>query len=138
MKPLRDRPIQQKMLVMTLLICGAVLCVAIVALFAFQVLNFRSNFQRDTATLADIIAKNSTAAVAFKDDTAATEVVGSLQAKPTVLAASLCWPDGSMFAHYGRAEDARSLSQFPPAGQYQFSGGHLLLTRTVEWKGEKV
>ena len=79
MKRFRNFPIQQKMLVMTLLICGAVLCVAIAALFTFQVLNFRSNFQRDTATLAVIIANNSTAAMAFKDDAAATEVVGSLQ-----------------------------------------------------------
>ena len=63
MKPFRDLPIQRKMLVMTLLICGAVLCVAIAALFTFQVLNFRSNFQRDTATLAAIIANNSTAAL---------------------------------------------------------------------------
>ena len=37
MKPFRDLPIQQKMLVMTLLICGAVLCVAIAALFSFQI-----------------------------------------------------------------------------------------------------
>ena len=92
MKFFRDLPIQRKMLVMTLLICGAVLCVAIAALFIFQVLNFRANFQRDTSTLAVIIANNSTAAVAFKDDQSANEVVGSLQAKPTVVAASLALP----------------------------------------------
>jgi PAS domain S-box-containing protein len=126
------------MLVMTLLICGAVLCVAITALFTFQVLNFRSNFQRDTATLAAVIANNSTAAMAFKDDEAATEVVGSLQAKPTVLAACLILPDGSLFAHFGKAEDAKALSQFPPAGEYRFTGGHLLLTQPVKWKGEQV
>ena len=45
MKPFRDLPIQRKMLVMTLSICGAVLCIAIAALFVFQVLNFRSIFQ---------------------------------------------------------------------------------------------
>ena len=54
MRTFRDLPIQKKMLVMTLLICGAVLFVAIAALFTFQVLNFRFNFQRDTATLASI------------------------------------------------------------------------------------
>src|SRR5664280_2455698 len=138
MKSFRDLPIQQKMLVMTLLICGAVLCVAITALFTFQVLNFRSNFQRDTATLAAVIANNSTAAMAFKDDEAATEVVGSLQAKPTVVAACLILPDGSLFAHFGKAEDAKALSQFPPAGEYRFTGGHLLLTQPVKWKGEQV
>src|ERR1035437_1256358 len=137
MKSFRDLPIQQKMLVMTLLICGAVLCVAITALFTFQVLNFRSNFQRDTATLAAVIANNSTAAMAFKDEEAATEVVGSLQAKPTVLAACLVLPDGSLFAHFGKAEDAKALSQFPPAGGSRFTLGHLLVTQPVKWLGEQ-
>jgi PAS domain S-box-containing protein len=138
MKPFRDFPIQQKMLVMTLLICGAVLCVAVAALFTFQVLNFRGNFQRDTATLAVIIANNSTAAMAFMDDKAATEVVGALEAKPSVVAASLVLPDGSVFAHYGKAEDARSRSQFPPAGEPLFVDGQLLITQPVNLKGERV
>jgi len=138
MKLFRNLPIEQKMLVMTLLICGAVLCVAIAALFTFQVLNFRSNFQRDTATLATVIANNSTAAMAFKDDQAATEVVSALQAKPTVLAASLVLPDGSLFAHFGKGENAQTRSQFPPPGQYRFDGGNLLVTAPVKVKGEQV
>ena len=89
MRPFRDLPIQRKLMQMTLLICGTVLCVVIVAIFIFQVLNFRGNFQRDIATLAAIIANNSTAALEFKDAKVGTEVIGSLQAKPTVLAASL-------------------------------------------------
>src|ERR1017187_857415 len=104
MKRFRNFPIQQKMLVMTLLICGAVLTVAIVALFVFQVLNFRSNFQRDTSTLAAIIANQSTAVMQFKDEATANEVVGALQAKPTVLSASLVLPDGTILAHHGIME----------------------------------
>src|SRR5450631_4234370 len=94
MKRFRNLPIQRKMLLMTLLICGAVLLVAIVALFVFQVLNFRSNFQRDNSTLAAIIANNSAGAMAFKDDAAAAEVLSSLKVKLTVLSASLVLPDG--------------------------------------------
>src|SRR5580658_8037256 len=131
MKLIRDLPIQKKMLAMTLLICGAVLCVAIAALFIFQVLNFRSNFQRDTATLAVIIANNSTAAMAFKDDQAAAEVVGALKAKPTVVGASLVLPDGSLFAHYGETENAQAWANFPSPGKYRFTGGQLLVTQPV-------
>src|SRR5947207_5968709 len=102
MRTFLNLPIQKKMLVMTLLICGAVLFVAIAALFTFQVLNFRFNFQRDTATLASIIANNSTAALTFKDPKGAAEVIGSLQAKPTVVAAYLVLPDGTVFARFGK------------------------------------
>jgi PAS domain S-box-containing protein len=138
MKPSRDLPLQKKMLLMTLVICGAVLCVAIAALFTFQVLNFRANFQRDAATLAAVIANNSTAAMSFKDEEAATEVVRSLQAKPTVVSACLALPDGSLFAHLGKAEQPKALAQFPPAGESRFVGGHLLVTQRVKWKGEQV
>ncbi|MDB6065273.1 MAG: Integral rane sensor signal transduction histidine kinase [Pedosphaera sp.] len=137
MKLFQDLPIQRKMLVMTLLICGAVLCIAISALFTFQVLNFRSNFQRDTASLAVIIANNSTAAMAFSDEKAATEMVGSLKAKPTVLTASLLSLDGTILAHFGKPEKAGALSQFPPVGKQRFVGGDLLLTQPVEVKGER-
>lgn len=98
MRAFRNLPIQKKMLVMTLLICGAVLWIAIAALFIFQILNFRSNFQRDTATLAVIIADHSTAAMAYNDESAAKEIVEALHAKPNVMLASLvrptvcCWP----------------------------------------------
>jgi PAS domain S-box-containing protein len=138
MNRIRNLPIQQKMLVMTLLICGAVLCVAIAALFTFQVLNFRSSFQRDADTLAAVIANNSTAAMAFKDDRVATEVVSALEAKPTVVGASLVLADGALFAHFGKAEDAKALAQFPPAGQSRFVAGELLVTQPVKLKGEQV
>jgi PAS domain S-box-containing protein len=52
-----------------------------------------------------------------------------------VIAACLVLPDGSLLAHFGRAEDAKALSQYPPAGEYRFTGGHLLVTQPVEGKG---
>jgi len=124
------------MLLMTLLICGAVLLVAIASLFVFQVLNFRSNFQHDNSTLAAIIANNSTAAMSFKDDAAATEVVGSLQAKVAVLSASLVLPDGTVLAHYGKQESPLALAQFPAPGKSSFADGCLLLTQPVLQKHE--
>jgi len=124
------------MLLVALLICGAVLCVAIATLFTFQVLNFRSNFQRDTAALAVVVANNSVAPVTFNDEKTATEVVGALQAKPSVLAASLLVPSGSLFAHFGKAEGPDIRSQFPPAGQQRFVRGELLVTQPVYLKRE--
>lgn len=122
---------------MTLVICGAVLLVAIAALFTFQILNFRSNFQQDLTTVAVIIARNSTAAVAFKDEKSATELVSSLVAKPSVVSASVVLPDGSVFAVFGK-EDPKTLASFPPAGQHRFADGHLLLTQPIELHKERI
>ena len=138
MTSVRNLPIQQKMLAMTLVICGAVLFVAVLTLFTFQVLNFRSNFQRETSTLAHVIADNSTAAMAFRDDQAASEVIGALRAQPSVLAASLVLADRSQFVHFGKGEDRQTQSQFPAPGSSRFAGGQLLVTQPVKWKGERV
>jgi PAS domain S-box-containing protein len=126
------------MLLMTLLICGAVLFVAIAALFSFQVLNFRTNFQRDTATLATIIANNSTAALAFNDPKVGAELVDSLAAEPTVVSASLVLPDGSLFAQFGKKEAAGNRPQFPPPGKFKFSGRYMLYTQPVKLEHERV
>ena len=122
---------------MTLLICGAVLLVAIAAFFVFQVLNFRSIFKRDNSTLATIIANNSTGAMAFRDDAAANEVLASLEAKKSVLSATLTSEDEAIFARFGAEEDRQSLSEFPPPAEARFVGKHLLLTQPVVHKGER-
>ncbi len=137
-KSFQDLGIQRKLQLMTLLICGAVLLIAIASLFTFQVLNFRSNFERDTTTLAAIIANNSAAAMAFKDEQAASELIGALSAKPTIVAATLVLPDGTLFSGFGSREDKRSLSRFPPAGTSRFAHGQLLLTQEVRLKRDQV
>lgn len=137
-KTFRDLGIQRKLQLMTLVICGAVLLIAIASLFAFQVLTFRSNFQRDMTTLAVIIANNSAAAMAFKDEQAASEVIGALSAKPTIVAATLASPDGTFFSAFGRREDRTSLSRFPTAGTARFEHGQLLLTQEVILKRDLV
>jgi len=138
MKKFQNLPIQRKMLWMTLLICGAVLLVAIAALFVFQVVNFRSSFQRDNSTLAAIIANNSAGAMAFGDDATATEVLGSLNVKSTVLSASLVLPDGTFLSRFGKAETAQTLAQFPAPGKSSFTDGCLLLTQPVIQKQDQL
>jgi nitrogen fixation/metabolism regulation signal transduction histidine kinase len=124
------------MQVMNLLICCAVLLVSIVALFSFQVLNFRNDFRRDAETLAVIIANNSTAAMAFKDEQMAAEVLNALHVKPTIIGATLAAPDGRPFGHYGRLEGAESLRQFPDLRASRFVEGQLLITEPVIAKKE--
>ena len=123
------------MLVMTLVICGAVLCVAIAALFTFQVLNFRSNFQRDTATLAAVIANNSTAAMAFKDEPGGDR--GG--ERPPGRTPRACRQLGLARRHVVRplseaGGNAARWRNFRPPDGYRFVGGHLLVTQPVRLK----
>jgi PAS domain S-box-containing protein len=133
----RNLPIQRKLLAMTLMLCATVLLVVMLALFGFQILTFRSDFKRDTAALASIVANNSTAALAFDDTKAATEIIGSLRAKPTVRSACLANARGELIAHFGD-ENAINLALFPPPGQFRFIDGLLLYTANVEQDGKRI
>ncbi len=126
------------MLVMTLLICGAVLLVAIASFFSFQLVNFRTNFERNTSTLAAIIANNSTAAITFSDDKMGDEIVGSLRAKPDVVYAALVLPDGTVLAQYPQRANHDALASYPPPGEFRYTAGHALFTQPVMVKTERI
>jgi PAS domain S-box-containing protein len=138
MKFFRDLGIQKKMQLMTLVICSAVLLVAISVFVTFQILSFRANFEQDTTMLAVVIANNSTAAMAFENEADAAEVVSALSANPAVISATLLAPDGSIFAHWGKAENKNSLNHFPMPTKTRFIGGQLLVAQPVVAKGERV
>ncbi|HTA30325.1 MAG TPA: PAS domain-containing protein, partial [Candidatus Cybelea sp.] len=50
---------------------------------------------------------------------------------------NLCLPDNSVFAFYGKKEDAAALAQYAPGGEQRFTGGELLLTQRVMDQKEK-
>lgn len=130
-KAFQNLGIRQKLQRMTFVICGAVLVVAVAALFTFEVLNFRLNFRRDSEALATVIANNCTAAMAFKDEQVGNEVVNALRGDPAIVAATVVLPDGQVLAHFGQAESPASRNQFPAAGQSKFLNGQLLITAPI-------
>ncbi len=96
----KNQPIKRKLALLSLVTCGSVVCLACGGLFIFESVAFRRNFERDLATLAQIIARNSTASLAFHDPAAAAEILTALAAKPVVDAARIHLADGSRFASY--------------------------------------
>jgi PAS domain S-box-containing protein len=134
----RDLAIQRKLLLITFTICAAVLVLALTAIFLFQFINFRSSFKRDTATLADIIANNCTAALAFDDRKAASEIIASLTAKPTVLYACLVDPTQESVAEFGNPAASGPLSQYPVSHEFRFHKGALLYSQIVVLDGKNI
>jgi PAS domain S-box-containing protein len=134
---LKDLPIQRKMLVLTMLICGAVLAVASAALFAFQIYTLRANFRQDIATLARIIADNSTAAVSFDDPKAAQEILGSLQAKPFFSRAFIVRSNGVVFAEFPAGGGSNNPSEFPAPGRFGYASGQLLYSQPIQDVNDK-
>jgi signal transduction histidine kinase/CheY-like chemotaxis protein len=95
-------PIHQKLVLTALAVTTAALAVATVGLVAIDVWRHRQAAFEDTASLAQVIAENTAAAVVFSDEDAASQTLASVRVRPSVRRACLYLPDGTLFAEFSR------------------------------------
>jgi signal transduction histidine kinase/ActR/RegA family two-component response regulator len=110
---------------------STVLLLACGVLAAYQLFDYRRVMVRDMEALADILAKNTRAALAFQDEKVARETLLGLQAKIGVESACIYATDGSRFTDYIRAGATVEFPPGPTADGYRFERGHLVLLRPV-------
>jgi signal transduction histidine kinase len=106
--------IKRKLIVMLLLTSGVVLTLTCAGFFIHESITFRQFMLRRLTTLGEIIAANSTAALAFENHNDAREVLGALKAERHIVGACLYDGAGRVFSTY----PARlSVSDFPAGPQ---------------------
>jgi signal transduction histidine kinase/ActR/RegA family two-component response regulator/HAMP domain-containing protein len=128
---LQDLPIRRKLTLMILLTCSVVLLLACGVLALYQVLDFREGMVRDTTALADVLAKNTQAALTFQDEGAARQTLLALQAEPTVVAACLYDEKGNRFADYAQEGTEIDFPARPAGDGHHFESGCLVIFRPV-------
>lgn len=132
--------IKRKLILMTMLTSGMALLLSSVSFLAYDLISFRHLLTQDLATQAQIIGYNSAAAMAFKDEPAASATLAALTAKGDIVAAALYSPHGEMFAHYFRTQ--RTLPDVLPTctagGGYRFQGEYLEVCHEVTLNGDRV
>src|SRR5437867_10175716 len=122
---LRDRPIRRKLTTIILLTSGAVLLLTCAAFFAYELLTFPQTAVRNLSTLGDLIATNSTAALAFENQDDAQEILAALKAERHIVAAGLYDKEGRLFSKYPRDLPAGALPAAPGDDGYRFARSHL-------------
>ena len=139
MSPLKNMSIKRKVTLSTMLTSALVLVLVCGGFVGFEVTGFQDTMREDLTVLADTIATNSTAALAFQDQKAASEVLAALAADPHVVEACLYDGSGQPFASFNR--NGSNTSFGPPAirpdGGY-LNGSHLDLFRQIELSGELI
>lgn len=128
---LRNQPVGRILTFVILLSCSVVLLLACGVLAAYQLYDFHQMTVHDSTVLADVLARNTQAALTFQDEAAATQTLEALQAEPYVSAACLYTALGAPFATYVRPGLKMSLPPAPGALGYRFERGHLALFRPV-------
>ena len=123
--PLKDLPIRQKLIAINLGTSSVVLLLTCTAFFTYEFLTFRQSTMRQLSILAEVIAANSTAALAFENRDDAKESLNSLKAERHVVSAALYDKDGKLFAKYPADRPTATFPAAPEKDGFRFGDAHL-------------
>ncbi len=132
-----DMPIRRKLMVVILVTSVVVMALMSGAFVTYEVMTIRRTTVRQATTLGQIVAANSTAALAFENQDDAKEILAALSAEKHIVAACLYDRNGHLFAKY---PDALPPGAFPaqPAGPgYRFGASHMSGFQPVVQGGNK-
>src|SRR5258707_10395333 len=95
---LKDLSIKRKLMLITMLTSGLAVVLSSAGFLIYDLISFRNSLSQDLMTQADIIGYNSAAAMAFKDEAAATVTLSALQAKEDIVSAGVLKRHGEKFS----------------------------------------
>jgi PAS domain S-box-containing protein len=137
MRNLRDRPVGQKITFVIMLISGVVLLLAFAALFCFQAYTLRQHSAHELAVVGEITAHNCAAAVMFKDEGAAAQILTGLKTMPQIVSARLELTDQQRLAYFGGSRDELEINAARLKSGFRIDGNRILLAQPVMLEGKR-
>jgi signal transduction histidine kinase/CheY-like chemotaxis protein len=138
MRAFRDVSIKRKLIGIIMLTSTVALLLACSTFLGYELITYRETVTRRLSTVAQIIAENSTAALAFDDRRSAGETLAALRADPRMVSACIYTKDGRPFAAFLRGESRRDLPRRPGNEGVEFRNRHMLLFRRITFDGERI
>ena len=132
----KDVSIRRKLTWAIMLTSTTVLLLTGLAFMAYELATFRSRIQANVRTVADIVALNSAASLAFLHTNDAHLVLDSLRAYPNAVHAALYTPDGRLFASYLSPSAPPVPDAVPPRHSERFEASHFLVFHPVIYNGK--
>jgi uncharacterized membrane protein affecting hemolysin expression len=139
MRRFRDISVREKLTRLFIVIAGFVAIVVSLPMASYDILQLRRSMSQDLGTLGDVLAGNSTAALAFNDVNAAHDLLQALRAEPSITHACMYDASGKPLATYTRDKDPSAFT--PPEPRFDatyFEGDRLLLFRSIRIAGESL
>ncbi len=131
-------PIKRNIMAVIMLTSLTVLALTVASFIAYDLTTFRDTMVQPLATLARVVAANSTAALAFKNQKDAAEILSSLRTEPEIIAAALYDGQGKIFVTY---TNSATLAQIPPVPEewgHRFADRQLVLFQPVSQGGTRL
>jgi len=98
--PLRNTPIRQKLMAVNLLTSVTVILLTCTAFISYEIVMLHKGMLQGYATRAQIIAANSSAALAFQNEADAADVLSALKTDKRIMAACIYNESGGVFVKY--------------------------------------
>src|SRR5580704_5097582 len=117
---------------------GTAMFFASAAILLYDQFSERVAMRRDLSVLTEIMAFNSTAALSFGDQKAATELLSSLSARPHVTIALLYAADHRLFATYRRDQWPGDSIVGLRADRVWFEGDRLRLFKSITLSQQRI
>ena len=140
--PFRNLPIRRKMSVAVLGTTTIALVVACGAFLAYERVTFRGAMARNLGVLAEALAHNSAAALAFADVQDTTEdaekTLKALGAEPAVVVAGLYTEEGNVHATYARAGAEVQVPVRPEKEGTRIEADGMVVVRPVVNEGKRI
>ena len=120
-----------------MMIAGVVLLLAFAALFCFQAYTLKQHSTHELAVVGEITAHNCAAAVMFKDEDAAAQILAGLRTMPQIVSGRLELVDGQRLASFGAARDKAEIKAARLKSGFRINGDRILLAQPVMLSGTR-
>ncbi len=138
MGPFRDTSIRGKLTLMVALPTIVALLLAASALAAYEVFTYQRAIDQKLVTVANIVGRNSTAALTFGDAAVAHDILAALQAEPTIESGAIFDRQEREFSSYRRAGSSLPPPSSPGQTGMRSQGMFREVVLPIELDGERV
>ncbi len=140
MRPLRDISIRSKLTLLVLLTSAVAILLGGAISIGYEMMRSHHELLSNLSAEAEIIGANSAAALAFRDQKAAREILSALRFRPEIVYGCLYDNDGNLFAEYHSpgTSPVRRTPHVPAGADHWFEAGDLLLRRTLRLGEDEV
>jgi signal transduction histidine kinase len=135
----RLRSLRHRVFAAVMLTTVSALLIAGSMMVAIELQSYRARVISDMTAQAEMISYASTPALQFNDVKLADDNLALLRTRPTILAAAIYSPTGSLFSRYRQTDDAGSeYPAIPAAEGYEITGNRLRLFHRIVANNEIV
>jgi len=128
-----DLPLRAKLSVLSIFSSSLALLLAGLALVSLDFISQRNAVRRDLTMLSDVIGKNSTVALTFKDTKSAKEILSAISKKKDIDSAAIYDEKGKIFASYGK-----TVPELAPADGLFFQGMNVTSLAPVSYEEQRI